>query len=468
MIVRFVICGLILASKVLGADAPAAEEKLNPPGLNTRADGYHGIWYANQKSDDEYKYKYSGGLGTYCAKHIPLAYYSEKAQKTFFCYGGTVPGKQQLLEMVSFYDHKTGMVPRPTLLMDKGTSDAHDNPTIMLDDDGYVWVFASSHGTGRPSFIFRSDKPYSTDSFTCLVKTNFSYPQPWHWPGKGFFFMHTRYSPERGMFWMTSPDGINWSEGFPLAYIGRGHYQTSGRGKDKIGSAFNYHPTEGGLNARTNLYYVETKDYGKTWTNVQGETLDLPLKAIKNPALVKDYEADKRLVYMKDINFDAENRPVILHLTSNGYASGPENNPRTWTTAQWTGTEWTIRPVTNSDNNYDSGSLYIEADGTWRILASTEPGPQRYNTGGEIACWVSADQGQNWKKTADVTRDSKLNHSYVRRPVNAHPDFYGFWADGHGREPSESRLYFCDKTGTRVFRLPEKMTDDFAKPEPLE
>jgi len=63
-----------------------------------------------------------------------------------------------------------------------------------------------------------------------------------------------------------------------------------------------------------------------------------------------------------------------------------------------------------------------------------------------------------------MTNGSAMNHTYVRRPVNAHPDFYGYWADGHGRQPSESRLYFCDMAGT-VHRLPQTMTGDFAIPE---
>ncbi|MBN2308178.1 MAG: LamG domain-containing protein, partial [Candidatus Hydrogenedentes bacterium] len=43
--------------------------------INEKDDGYRGIWYYNQPSGDEYVYKYSGGLGTYCAKHIPHAWY---------------------------------------------------------------------------------------------------------------------------------------------------------------------------------------------------------------------------------------------------------------------------------------------------------------------------------------------------------------------------------------------------------
>ena len=102
--------------------------------------GYRGIWYYNQETGDEYVYKYSGGLGTYCAKHLPLAVYAPEVNKTFFVYGGTRPTDRVLLEMVSFYDHDTGTVPRPTILLDKATADAHDNPVLSIDDEGYLWV----------------------------------------------------------------------------------------------------------------------------------------------------------------------------------------------------------------------------------------------------------------------------------------------------------------------------------------
>src|SRR4051812_50163646 len=53
-----------------------------------RADGYHGIWYSNQSTGDEYKFKYSGGYATYPQQHMPIAIYSAAANKTFFVYGG--------------------------------------------------------------------------------------------------------------------------------------------------------------------------------------------------------------------------------------------------------------------------------------------------------------------------------------------------------------------------------------------
>lgn len=428
-------------------------------------DGYRGIWYSNQRQDDEYVYKYSGGLGTYCMKHRPFAVYSQEADKTFFCYGGTDPELRTLLHMVSYYDHATGMVPRPTILLDKHTTDAHDNPVISLDDKGYLWIFSSSHGTSRPSFLSVSKKPYSVDEFERVLVTNFSYTQPYYLAGQGFLFLHTRYGGGRRLFQMTSADGRTWSEPEMLAHIEQGHYQISWPHGNKVGTAFNFHPDPNGLNWRTNLYYMETDDFGRTWRTAAREAVTLPLAEPDNITLVREYRSQNRNVYMKDLAFDSAGRPVILYLTSGGWESGPKNEPRTWQTARWTGSEWDIQGTITSDNNYDSGSLYIERDDLWRIIGPTQPGPQQYNTGGEVAIWISADQGKTWTMQKQLTRDSQFNHTYCRKPINAHPDFYALWADGHAREKSESRLYFTNRDGDHVWRLPVKMTEEFAKPE---
>ena len=439
--------------------------------INGKYDGYRGVWYCCGKSENpEYVYKYSGGLGTYCAKHIPHAWYVKEANKTFFTYGGARDGTQtHLVHMVSHYDHATGRVPRPTILLDKETTDAHDNPVISVDDDGHIWVFSSSHGTARPSYISRSTAPYSVDRFKLVWTGNYSYPQPAYLSGKGWLLMHTYYEGGRTIRMMTSPDGVDWSERRLLSRIHQGHYEISRPYKNvKVGSAFNYHPNVPRVFKRTNLYYMETRDVGETWTNAQGEPLDMPLTEPDNPALVHDYKSEGLNVYMKDISYDAKGNPIILHLTSGGNEPGPENMPRTWRTARWTGAEWDIQGGDIiSDNNYDTGSLYIESERLWRIIGPTEVGPQQYNSGGEVAMWVSRDMGKTWKMVRQMTVSSEYNHGYVRRPVNAHPDFYGFWADGHGREVSESRLYFCNKNGD-VFRLPKEMTEDFAEPERID
>ncbi len=440
-----------------------------------KADGYRGIWYFNQASGDEYKFKYSGGFATYPQQHAPIAIFSKAANKTFFCYGGTTARsgeeKQNLLHMVSYFDHATGKVPRPTILLDKHTDDAHDNPTMAIDDAGYIWIFSPSHGTGRPSFIHKSKKPLSIDEFELIQKTNFSYAQPWWLPGTGFLFLQTRYNSGsegthgiRGLHWTASADGKSWNDPALLANIELGDYQISWPNGNTLSTAFDFHPKPQGLNGRANIYFLKTSDNGKTWTTASGEKVKLPLVVTNNAALIFDSRSKGQLVYLKDLNYDAKGNPVILFLTSKGYESGPKNDPRSWQTARWDGSKWLFNPVTTSHSNYDHGSLYIEDDGTWRLIAPTESGPQPYNPGGEMVMWTSEDQGKTWSRVKQLTRDSKMNHTYARRPLNAHPDFYALWADGNPRQRSESHLYFTDRTGSHVWQLPSVMSNDFATP----
>ena len=463
-----ILCGICTAVAAASEDGATGETEsaAGRTSVLQKDNGYRGIWYSNQRQGDEYVYKYSGGLGTYCAKHRPFAVYAEEVDKTFFCYGGTVEGNRTLLHMVSYYDHATGMVPRPRILLDKHTTDAHDNPVIAMDDDGRIWIFSSSHGTSRPSYVSVSTRPYCIDEFRRVATTNFSYTQPYFISGRGFLFLHTRYAEgSRRLFQMSSRDGRTWSKPQMLAHIEKGHYQISWPHGNKVGTAFNFHPAPKGLNWRTNLYYMETEDFGRTWRNVQGQPIELPLRTTDNSTLVHDYRSEGLNVYMKDLAFDSQGRPVILYLTSGGWQSGPANDPRTWCTARWTGTEWEIHGSIRSDNNYDTGSLYLPSDDLWRIIGPTQPGPQRYNTGGEVALWTSADRGKTWKMLRQLTHNSPRNHTYCRKPINAKADFYALWADGHGREPSESRLYFCDSDGRNVRMLPPVMKGDFAEPE---
>lgn len=466
---------------VFGASEPVAAQEGFP-----RADGYRGIWYGNQPSGDLYHYKYSGGLGTYTAKHIPLAIYAPEVEKTFFCYGGRPAEENTLIIMVSYYDHRTDTVPRPTIIIDKKTSDAHDNPTIQIDDNGYVWLFVSAHGTARPSYIYKSVKPYEIDDFTLIKETNFSYPQPWYIPGRGFIFLHTLYRDGRILHWSTSPDGVEWSEPQVLSQIAQGHYQVSRVHDGTIATAFNYHPDTlhkarhesdadtksngrvNGLNYRTNLYYLESSDFGETWRTASGKAVATPLTAVENDALIYECESAGKLAYMKDLTFDRDGRPVILFIESNGYEAGPGNGSRIWSTAHWNGESWDIRPGPVSDNNYDMGSIYVDSDGSWRIIGPTELGPQAYNPGGEVSVWISIDEGATWRRSRALTAESPCNHSYVRRPVNANPEFMAFWADGHGREESPSRLYYYNDVLKRVFRLPWTMTGENARPEPVD
>ena len=470
--------------------------------INEKDSGYRGIWYFNQPSNDEYVYKYSGGLGTYCAKHRPIAVYSPAVNKTFFCYGGCPPNAHRnisdseitdgheyererrgmLLHMVSYFDHTTRTVPRPTILLDKCTADAHDNPVISIDESGYIWIFSTSHGTARPSYVHRSVLPFDIDRFELVPvewetesgrepMSNFSYMQPWYASGSGFIAFLTRYSCPvvRTIGCITSRDGRLWSSWNPLAMMGQGHYQVSevyvAGGQVVAGTVLNSHPN--GANDRINLYYMETRDFGRSWTTADGIGLDLPLTDFNSVARIHNSAKDGKLIYLKDLSYDASGKPVILYLESAGFESGPQSGPRRWMTARWNGSAWDKGVVCESDSNYDTGCLLLLTDNEWMVVGPTETGPQEFNPGGEMAQWSSLDCGSTWRLERRLTQNSRYNHTYARRPLNANPDFIALWADGNPRRPSESRLYFADIEG-RVFRLPENIRGDAVAPKMVE
>ena len=434
-----------------------------------QVDGYRGIWFTLGQMTGEYGDKYSGGLA-FCFSHTltPMAIYAPEVDKTFFVYGGTTgPEDRYLLVMASYYDHQRHRVPRPTIVRDqRGIDDPHDNPSLALDDQGYVWIFIAGRGRGRPGQIFRSTEPYSVAAFDKIISREQTYSQVWHQPGRGFLHLLTLYTRGRELYWETSRDGTDWTEQpaedlNKLAGFG-GHYQVSRQQGNRVGTAFNYHPG-GSVDRRTNIYYMETSDFGETWTTVDGQPLTTPLDEIHNPALVVDYESQGRLFYITKLLFDDQGHPVILGVSSGGYQPGPANDPRKWEITRWTGQAWRTRTITESDHNYDMGSLYLDGD-RWSLIGPALPGPQPYFTGGEVGRWVSSDRGETWQLDRAVTRNSPQNHSYLRRPHNPVDPLFGIWADGDSSQFSISRLFFTDSTGQRVYQLPYTMAEDEAEP----
>jgi hypothetical protein len=425
-------------------------------------DGYRGIWFTLGQMT-EYGDKYSGGLGTYTANHVPMAIYAREVNKTFFVYGGGKQGKRYLLDMVSYYDHERGVVPRPTIVHDKkGVDDPHDNPSLAIDPKGHLWVFVSGRARIRPGFIYRSVRPYDIGEFEVAAEREITYPQPRWIEGEGFLHLFTKYTKGRELYWSTSPDGRTWTPDRQFAGMG-GHYQTSHQRDRLVITAFNMHPG-GNVDKRTNLYYLQTGDLGRTWRNARGDAVSVPITEPSNAALVRDYQAEKRLVYIHDLDLDRDGRAVILYITSGGYAPGPPGEPRWWTVARYTPRGWQYTEVTRANHNYSTGSLLIEGE-TWRIIGPTGRGPQPVGAGGEVAVWISTDSGRKWSKQRDITAGSRRNHNYVRRVVNAHRDFEAFWADGDPDKLSPSYLYFTNRAGDAVWRLPYDMQTEFAKPE---
>lgn len=433
-----------------------------PPDL-----GYRGIWFElNQKF--EYGDKYSGGLGTYTAKHRPLAIHAPEVNMTFFVYGGTTRATEKhLLCMIGAYDHATDEVLQPTVVHDKeGVLDPHDNPSLLIDGKGHLWVFVSGRGHTRPGFKYRSVKPYDISAFERVTEEEMTYPQPWLLDEGGMLHFFTKYTGVRELYFETSLDGKTWSADAKLAGIRAegdergGHYQVSSTDGRKVGTFFNRHP-DGVVDRRTDLYYVESVDAGATWRTAARKRLAVPLTEVAGAARVRDYAREGKNVYLKDMDFDESGHPICLYVTSGGHEPGPANAPREFRITRWDGKSWHTCAVTSTGHNYDMGSLYLDGD-EWTVVVPSGEGPQRHGTGGEIEMHQSRNYGETWTKIRAVTQSSLRNHGYVRRPENAVDPFWYFWADGDPDTFGVSRLYIGDTQGN-YHMLPDVMTEPRTK-----
>jgi len=429
---------------------------------NKKADGYMGLWSRSGQLY-EYGYKLSGGLATFSSQHRPPAIYSPEVNKTFFIYCGTSnPDESHLQIMISWFDHKTHKVPRPVIVYDKmGVTDPQDNASLSIDNHGYLWVFVSGRGRTRPGLIFKSSWPYSIDKFEQVYEGEIVFPQPWWIRDSCFVLMYTKVTRGRELYCSTSTDGKSWSESKKIAGIG-GHFQTSVNHGDTVFTVFSYFP-EGNSDKRTNLYLLKTEDLGRTWKTVDNRPVEVPLTSVKNEALIKDYESEKKQVYINDISFDSNGDPVILAIISKDFRPGPSVDPREWMIIHRTGGEWKFSKVCESDNNFDMGPLYLTKD-EWRIIGPTETGPQEYGAGGELVLWTSRDEGESWQRIREITSGSKWNNSYPRKVWNGRKEFYAFWADGDVEKLSVSRLYFTNEKCDKVWILPYTMKKDIERP----
>ena len=106
-----------------------------------------------------------------------------------------------------------------------------------------------------------------------------------------------------------------------------------------------------------------------------------------------------------------------------------------------------------TDHNYNMGTLHIDGN-RWTVVAPTIVGPQRYSAGGEIALWISNDNGYSWNIEKMMTTNSQMNHNYVRRIVNAREDFSFIWSAGNSLKASKTSLYYSNLKGDRVIKMP--------------
>ena len=112
------------------------------------------------------------------------------------------------------------------------------------------------------------------------------------------------------------------------------------------------------------------------------------------------------------------------------------------------------------------GSLLFFEE-TLYLVGPTGIGPQKWGVGGELQLWKSEDLGKSWNKEKDLTQESLMNNSYVRKSENFKSPFAFFWANGDAHQFSKSELFFGNLEG-EIWQLPYTMQKEKELPKPIQ
>lgn len=256
----------------------AATRQLNDGNtLNITSRIHETSWYKLPYWDHNGYPKYSGALGTYTAKHIPIAvngsgvdYYtfSENSSGDLNIYIADSLGNKTIVRTI------------------ENVIDPHDNAVVNYWD-GYIWVVAAARGSKRIGYSYRSKYKNDISEFIQVGSGYWAYPHLWEKA-----LLYTRYTTDniRELYSRT----VNCDQ----KLVSGGHYNISFYDGQTVHMVYNWHENSN-LDMRTNLYYMKSDD-GCVWKDKNDNILTLPLSEFDNQTLI--HSTPNKYTYLKDID----------------------------------------------------------------------------------------------------------------------------------------------------------------------
>ncbi|HOZ49490.1 MAG TPA: BNR-4 repeat-containing protein [Candidatus Hydrogenedentes bacterium] len=415
---------------------------------------FRGVWYGcgTENTLPGRDLVYAGGKATYCAWHRPMAVYAPAVNKTFFVFGDA-----ENRPAISYFDHQTSTFAPPLALGTNPDGNAHRNPTLCIDEDGFLYVFYGYAGGKQPIPVLRSIAPFDITRWerrADLTDGSGSYPNPWqlrsreilvtHRVPAGWAFRRTReggatWEPTVSLVEFGSYEGTSTAYGFSMAETGpyprKLHFVWSRLGGGSPEAVRTKHLWA----RRFNVYYACSDDGGDTWRRSDGTAYTLP---ITEDIAEKLYDSGEHGIWLKDMQIDNAGNPIILFIDAN-----TDTYESAWKVARHADGLWTLADVTRTDHMYDGGALVVLADDDIRLYGPTAASQPRVD-GGEIEEWQSTDHGRAWTRRRALTNASPFAHNHVKTVFDQDASdgrFRVFWSYGDGRVPPESRdvRLFC-------------------------
>jgi hypothetical protein len=395
--------------------------------------------------------------------HAPQAFYDARTNRTYFVYRSGWPCDAERAGRcgiyIGWFDHNEGRVRRARQIYAQTIKKVDAGPALVPDGQGYVWVFVGSDRRNE-AVVLKSAAPHDLTRFEEQARLSFADAQPWYKKGEGFVLLCSINKDGRWLPAVTAAqDGVTWSEPRILADLGPRHRFVSGRHKDKLGLVFNASLNERHPDLYTDLYYVESRDWGRSWHGADGQKIELPIRDADHFSLMRDYRSMKRITSIKDLNFDRMGNPTVLYMSTFAPGIKARRLRKTWYTARWF-RQWYMTGLIMSDHIEDSGCLLIDERMNWTLPATTDPGLRPNVPGGDVVMWLSRDQGRSWyRKTLTEGR-----HCWsLVRPRRSNAELAFLWLGAELDDFNGASVYYSDESG-QVRALPRAIPGDDAPP----
>lgn len=330
---------------------------------------------------------------------------------------------------VGYYDHLSRKTVTTTIYDDLQVDD-HDNPSILIDEEGHLLVFFNSHGGPEGLYFTRSKKSEDISEWeeVRILKLNdptqlehgtesYTYTNPVKLSAEGGrIFLFWRGVDGKPAYTTSEDNGKSWSEGRILCLpersysFRRPYVKVASNGVDVIHIALtDGHPRNESENSIYYMSYCDGAFYTADGQKIREE--GTPPHQPREMDVVYDALVTKEKGWIWDMAADQEGNPVLV------YSRFPDDQNHLYGYARWEGSSWknftlvnsgswfpeTLEGETEREPNY-SGGIVLDHEDPSIVYMSVNR-----DSLFEIEEWRTKNGGKSWSTRAITRGSSKDN-----------------------------------------------------------
>lgn len=349
--------------------------------------------------------------GSWCWFSDPRAvYYEGKHKRTYIGWIDNYGDVQ-----IGYYDHTTKKI-HSALIYDNFEIDDHDNPAILIDNEGYLLVFFNLHGGGM--FFTKSKAPEDITEWQDVQKLELNDTTRYTFGGDGYTYTNpiqlTNEKNRMYLFWrgidgkptysVSDDNGETWSKGVIFCMPERSYnfrrpytkYYSKGQNKIHI-AITDGHPRKEPTNSIYYMRYENGAFYKADGTKIRD--VNSEAHQPRDCDVVYDAVPTEQKAWIWDIAEDEKGNPVLV------YAKFPDDSTHVYCYAKWDGRKWNNYDLINSgkwfpetktgyteyESNY-SGGISIDKENCNVLYLSVNR-----DSVFEIEKWTTKNEGKKWK-----------------------------------------------------------------------